>query len=518
MMAAAAPKFVEGSTMRHVVVMTATGSLGLMAIFVVDFLDLFYISLLGEQELAAAIGYAGTILFFMTSLCIGVTIAATALVSRALGASRREDSRRLGISSLLFMFATTALVSAAMLPLLAPILSLLGATGRTHDIAWRFLMIVTPSTPLLGLGMAASGLLRSIGDARRAMYVTLAGAVVTALLDPVFIFVLGLGVDGAAIVSILSRLALTGVGLYGCIRIHDMLARPNLAAAIRDTPALAAIAVPAVLANVATPIAFAYTTAAVAAFGDSAVAGYAVINRVSPLAFCAIFALSGSVGPILGQNLGARRYDRIERTLSDSLIFILIYCVVVWGMLLLLQEAIVQLFGATEQAAALVRFFCRYVAGAFIFLGALFVANAAFNNLGFATWSTLFNWGRATLGTIPFVAIGAAYFGAEGVLAGQAAGGVAFGIAAVMVCYRVVRRMAKAEQTKPGRPALTAPAIPPFSDEVAAAIDLAEGAEKNAPAAGTAGAQGPREGTAPGGATERGEGRGEFSDSGPGAA
>jgi MATE family, multidrug efflux pump len=492
MTAAAAPKFVAGSTMRHVVVMTATGSLGLMAIFVVDFLDLFYISLLGQQELAAAIGYAGTILFFMTSMCIGVSIAATALVSRALGASRREEGRRLGASSLLFMLAVAGLVSAAMLPLLTPILSLLGATGRTLDIAWRFLVIVTPSTPLLGLGMAAAGLLRAIGDAPRAMYITLAGAVVTALLDPLFIFVFGLGVDGAAIVSILSRLTLAGVGLYGCIRIHDMLARPSFAAALRDTPALAAIAVPAVLANIATPVANAYVTATIARFGDSAVAGFAVIGRIVPLAFCAIFALSGSVGPILGQNLGARRYDRLERTLTDSLIFILIYCAAIWLLLLLLQEPTVQLFGTSGAGAALIRFFCRYVAGTFVFLGALFVANAAFNNLGFPTWSTLFNWGRATLGTIPFVAIGASYLGAEGALAGQAAGQTVFGIAAMLVCYRVVRRMASAVEVGPAeRPALTAPAIPAFSDEVAAAIDLVDAPTERRPPRGTAGADGP---------------------------
>jgi putative MATE family efflux protein len=487
-----APKFVEGPTMRHVVVMTATGSVGLMAIFVVDLLDLFYISLLGQQELAAAIGYAGTLLFFMTSLCIGVTIAATALVSRALGAHRREDGRRLGTSSLIFMVAVTALVSLAMLPLLTPILSLLGATGRTHDIAWRFLMIVTPSTPLLGLGMAASGLLRAAGDARRAMYVTLAGAIVTALLDPVLIFALGLGVDGAAIVAILSRLALAAVGLYGCIRVHDILARPTLAAAVKDTPALAAIAVPAVLANIATPVANAYVTAAIAPFGDSAVAGLAVIGRIIPLAFCAIFALSGSVGPILGQNLGARRFDRLERTISDSLLFILIYCIAVWALLVLLQEPIVRLFGATGEGAALIRFFCQYLAGTFTFLGALFVANAAFNNLGFPTWSTLFNWGRATLGTIPFVAVGAKYFGAEGAFAGQAAGGTVFGIAAMLVCYRVVRRMAATQRPEPEvRPALTAPAIPPFSTEAATAIDLMEGADQKAPAGEPAGAKRP---------------------------
>src|SRR6478672_8707859 len=100
-----APKFTQGSTMRHVVVMTATGSIGLMAIFIVDFLNLFYISRLGEQELAAAIGYAGTVLFFTISLAIGVSISGTALVSRALGARKRDEARRLATSSLVFMFA-----------------------------------------------------------------------------------------------------------------------------------------------------------------------------------------------------------------------------------------------------------------------------------------------------------------------------------------------------------------------------------------------------------------------------
>ena len=90
--------------------------------------------------------------------------------------------------------------------------------------------------------------------------------------------------------------------------------------------------------------------------------------------------------------------------------------------LLLLREPIVRVFGATGEGAELIRFFCIYVAPSWIVVGWLFVANAAFNNLGFPTWSTVFNWGRATVGTVPFVWIGATQFGAAGVIAGQAAG------------------------------------------------------------------------------------------------
>ena len=67
--------FTSGSTMRHVVVMTLTSATGLMALFLVDALNLLYISLLGVTELAAAIGFAGAIQFFMLSVSIGLMIA-----------------------------------------------------------------------------------------------------------------------------------------------------------------------------------------------------------------------------------------------------------------------------------------------------------------------------------------------------------------------------------------------------------------------------------------------------------
>jgi hypothetical protein len=84
--------------------------------------------------------------------------------------------------------------------------------------------------------------------------------------------------------------------------------------------------------------------------------------------------------------------------------------------------------------------FCTWLAGSFLFTGALFVGNAAFNNLGFPLTSTAFNWGRATLGTIPFVSYGAAY-GPQGVQTGQAAGSVVFGLGAALMAFRLVGRI-----------------------------------------------------------------------------
>ena len=100
--------------------------------------------------------------------------------------------------------------------------------------------------------------------------------------------------------------------------------------------------------------------------------------------------------------------------------------------------------------------FCSWLAAGFLFTGALFVANAAFNNLGYPVLSTLFNWGRATLGTIPFVTYGAK-FGPAGLLIGQASGSVIFGTLAVITAFRVVGRIGCAV-CRPGNSAWRYPA------------------------------------------------------------
>jgi putative MATE family efflux protein len=435
------PKFTTGSTLRHVSVMTATGSLGLIAVFFVDALNLFYISLLGQQELAAAIGFAGTFQFFLISVSIGLAIATSALVSRALGRGARAEAASLAGAAMAYTGLASFALVAVIFPFIDPLVGLLGATGETRAIAVGFLRIVLPSVPLITLGMAASGVLRAVGDARRAMNVTLGAGAAAAVLDPIFIFGLDLGVTGAAISTVLSRSLLLAIGLWGVLGVHRLVARPRLPTLAGSARPFFAIALPAILTQLATPFGNAYVTAAIAGFGDEAVAGWAVIGRVLPVAFGAIFALSGAVGPIVGQNVGAGRYDRVRATIKDSLTLTLVYVVAVWALLALFRHPIAGLFGATGEAAALIVFFCLFAAGSFLFNGALFVANAAFNNLGYAGYSTIFNWGRATLGVIPFVWIGAQSFGAVGVIAGWGLGAVVFGTAAMVVCLRLLRRL-----------------------------------------------------------------------------
>jgi putative MATE family efflux protein len=426
--------------MRHVLVMAGTGAIGLVAVFAVDLINLFYISRLGEKAIAAAVGFAGVVAFFHTSICIGMMIGITACVARLIGANRLADARRMASHSLLIMLAVTAVLGVGTVLFLHPLLLALGATDEVARLAHRYLTVTMPSLPLLGLGMASSALLRSVGDARRSMTVTLGAAAATACLDPLFIFAFGLGLDGAAIVAVVSRALMVGLGLHGIWRVHHMLGPVEKPRLLEDARALTAIAGPAVLSNVATPVGAAFVTHSVAQFGASAVAGQATIDRVTPVAFGLIYALSGAVGPILSQNLGARQFDRVREGLHASLWFMLIAVGAAWLLLALLQEPLIRAFSLDGIAADMVHAFCTWVCASFFFAGALFVANAAFNNLGRPLWSTGFNWARATLGTIPFAWWGA-HYGPVQVMAGQGAGLLIFGTLAMLASLRLTQQL-----------------------------------------------------------------------------
>lgn len=434
-------RFLSGSIMRHVVIMTLTGAVGLMSLFLVDLADLYFLSLLQDTNVTAAIGYAGTIGFANLSISIGIGIASAALVARNLGAGNVDRAKDFATSTLLF----AVLMSAAYTLLVALgadwLLRLLGANGEALTQAKRFIWTLSPGFVMLAAAVSCSFSLRGLGDARRAMYVTLALAILTAIADPIFIFWFGLGMQGAAVANVIAQFFALLVGLHGMARVHNYLKRLSFAGLKRDIKPIWGIAFPAMLTQLATPFAVAYTTYSVAPYGNEAVAASAIVGRLVPVAFGMIFSLSGSVGPIIGQNFGARNMQRVSQTLIDGLKFSAIYTLITSAILFIFRHQIAEAFLASGRTKELVVFFCTWIALSWAFAGAQFVSNAACNNLGKATHSTWFNWGKATLGTIPFAMIGGQHYGPEGIMAGIAIGSVIFGIASVAWAFRIVAHL-----------------------------------------------------------------------------
>lgn len=434
-------KFLQGSIFKHVITMSATNAIGLSAIFMVDLVDIYFISLLQNSAYTAAIGYASAIIFFTTAIGIGLTTANSAIVSKYIGQNKRENARQYVAHISIFALLLTTLI-ATIIWIYAPyLLQAMGAKGEELKEAITYLRIIIPSLPILALSMQMSATLRSLGDAKHAMYATLVAGIVNALLDPIFIFVLGMDLQGAAIASVFARLSALLVGIFYVVFKYKMISLPRFKLFSLDLKIITNIAFPAMLTQIATPLGNIYVTYEVAQFGTEYIAGWAIVGRVIPVAFGMMFAVSGAIGPIIGQNYGALNFTRVRETLIQALKFITGYCLVIALLLSLGQDIIVDLFNAKNETAEIIRLFCQQISITFIFTGITFVAMAFLNNLGYAKYATLLNMAKMTLGTVPFVTLGALYYGATGILYGQALGSILFGFVALFLTHKVMKSL-----------------------------------------------------------------------------
>ncbi|AXA33061.1 MATE family efflux transporter [Francisella adeliensis] len=435
--------FTKGSVTRHVIIMSLTSSIGLIAIFIVDLLDMFFLSILGEVELASAVGYAGTISFFTTSIGIGISIAMGALISRSVGEGKKNQANCYLINIYLIALIITVPIAIIVWLYIPDLLMLIGAKERTLELATQYLKILIPSFPILVLGIASGAALRAFGDAKFSMYSTLAGGLVNAILDPIFIFLLAMNVEGAAVASVFARVTILLVAFFALV-IKYKVSLVFYWKGFKDSlyPILK-VAFPAILTNMTTPIGTAYTIAEMSKFGDSAVAGMSVIGRLSPVAFAIVFAVSGAIGSIIGQNLGAKNINRVKKTLTSSLWFVCIVVLIVSIVLMSINGYLVYMFQLDSEAAQLMYVFSHFIAISYIFVGAGFIANAAFNNLGKPLYSFVVNMLKATVFTMPFVYFGGQNYGAEGILVGQGIGSLIIGLVAYIFAHRYVYTLKK---------------------------------------------------------------------------
>ncbi|MCC6008486.1 MAG: hypothetical protein JJU40_12505, partial [Rhodobacteraceae bacterium] len=395
--------------------------------------------------------------------------------------------------ALVISVALQIMLAGRVLALREPILRLLGAEGVAFEVASRFLLISLLSLPMMAFGMVAAAILRSLGDAWRAMMVTVLAGAVAMLVDPFLILStesvfgyrlpftlgMGLGADGAAFGLWVSRIAMALMGLWFVIGVHDMLALPRWRHVREMSRPFFRIALPAAATQLSTPVGNFILTGLVAIYGDAAVAGWSVMSRLMVLTFGGLFALSGAIGGIIGQNYGARLLPRVRQTFRSALLFCSFYTLAAWGLLALASPVILSLFGLTGTAADVVLAFTRLAAAGFFFNGALFVANATFNNLGRPLWSTALNWLRDAVMILPFAWLLGQMLGAPGVVYGQALAGVVVGSIAVLVAWRFMNRLQLPPLAGPGvgQAEGLPPVPPPGAPSARAAIALAPAAD-----------------------------------------
>ncbi|MDA7746502.1 MATE family efflux transporter [Psychromonas sp.] len=436
-------KFTQGSISEHIVKMALTNAIGLSVFFVVDLFDIYFISLLNQPHLVSAIGYALAILFFCSSFSIAMMIANSAVVAKSLGEKQNQDAKKIASTCILITLTSSLIITFTIFLNTSEILTLIGAIGEERTAALQYLNIIIFSFPIVAVAMQMTATLRALGKAKLAMFCMLMGGITNLIFTPLFIFYLPLSIEGVAWASFISRVVTLVFGSYYLLVKCQFKSRISFSDFKINTLKILHIAAPASLTQVVTPISHLYITYEMAKFGSDFVAGWTVISRIIPVAFIMLFAMPGSIGPIISQNLGANNVIRVKATLNHSLNLIIKYVFVLALTLSLLQDHLISLFNTHANATILLRFFCQYVSISFIFVAVNLVAMSFLNNIGRPKMASMLNVGKLLLGTIPLVSVCAYYYGAPGILVGQALSSIIFAIISMAICYQTLAKLNK---------------------------------------------------------------------------
>jgi len=283
-----------------------------------NIIDMIFVGRLGPDAIAG-VSMSGAMIHAVMTLVIGVDLGMRAMVSRFYGAGDREMARRVAGQALLMGGVLTLVFASSGVIWRQEFLELLGAAPPVVEQGSRYLLILFSGIITMVYMFFVSGVLQSIGDARTPMRVGAVSFVVNIVLDPLLIFgwgpVPGLGVQGAALATVLAR-GLAGLLLLRALFTHAefRLRLPHLIPDLALVRRILRIALPGSAQIGAYSASDVLATRLIAAFGTAAVAASGVTSRCVMVVMIVGFGLGGATATMVGQNLGARRIDRAERS------------------------------------------------------------------------------------------------------------------------------------------------------------------------------------------------------------
>lgn len=282
--------------------------------------DTFFVSQLGTS----ASGAVGVIMPLMNIIqAIGFTIGmgAGSVCSRVLGERDNRRADRLASGSFLLAVVCGAFIAALGLIAVEPMVMLLGATETIKPFAVDYAKYIVLGAPVMTCSYVLNNLLRAQGKARLAMFGIAAGGVINLVLDPIFIFPLGLGTAGAAIATLISQCISLVILLIPFISGKSIIKIDftHMVIPLSEIFLITANGIPSFCRQALSSVATILLNRAANGYGDPAVAAMSIVGKV----FMVVFAVGLGIGqgymPVLGQNYGARKYERCRSAFMFTL-------------------------------------------------------------------------------------------------------------------------------------------------------------------------------------------------------
>ncbi|RLJ74763.1 MATE family efflux transporter [Pedobacter alluvionis] len=356
--------------------------------------DLYFVGHLENSSHAIqTVGLTESVLTIIYSLAIGLSMAATAVVARRVGEKNPEAASKAGMQTILIAVFVNVIISILGLIYARNILLLMGASTETAEQGVPFVRIMMGGSIIIVLLFLINGIFRGAGNAAIAMRSLWIANIANIILCPIFINGFGpvpsFGLTGAAIATTIGR------GLGVSYQVYNLFSGKN-ALKIRishfipdftQIKAIVKIAAPAIFQFVIASCSWVFLAELVATTGgDTGSAGYQTALRLMMFFMLPAWGLSNAAATLVGQNLGAGHIDRAEKSVFQTLKYILIFMAVVSVLFLTCGHLFAAFFTSDEKVITIASKALKIMSLGFVIYGAAMVFSSAFNGAG-DTWT-----------------------------------------------------------------------------------------------------------------------------------
>ncbi|MGM0409622.1 MAG: MATE family efflux transporter [Bacillota bacterium] len=290
--------------------------------------DTYFVGQLGSTEMAA-MTLVFPVIFFLMAIGMGINIAGTSLISQYIGDNQKDEATKVAgeiITIALSISVFLGVIGGISAPF---IVKLMGGSGELLKQATQFLRPMLFGSPTLFLLLAFTAIKQGQGDTVTPMKYTAFSVALNIILDPIFIFVLNLGIRGAAFATILARGIFASYAIYTLffqengimISKEDLLLDDNVFKLIK-------VAIPSSVGQSMAAFGFMFLNGFIIAFGESTLAAFGIGNRINSLILMPAMGIGNALATIVGQNLGAEQIKRAKKAVKTSAVLSTLFLVI----------------------------------------------------------------------------------------------------------------------------------------------------------------------------------------------
>lgn len=317
--------------------------MGMVVTLVYNLVDTYFIALTGNTNLIAGISLCAPLFTLLLAIGDIFGIGGSSVISRILGAHDTDDARKKSVLCFYSAIITGLVFTVIMLAFKKQILMVLGSTAQTYTYADQYYSWLILGSTFVIFSLVPSNLLRAEGMSLQSMIGSIVGTVVNIILDPIFIFGLGLGAAGAAIATVIGYIVTCIFFVVIIVKKSNVLSMDFRQFSIDSASfgSILAIGLPSSITNLMQTVGITLTNRFLQPYGDDNIAIMGIVLKIVNIALLVIVGLAFGGQPLIGYNYGAGLKDRLKKILGfgmavtggTGIVFLILLSVVANGLI-----------------------------------------------------------------------------------------------------------------------------------------------------------------------------------------